>query len=136
VVAYGGGTMGLLVTILVTIGGVLALVARELALYARRRAEYSRRRLILRLATATLIVFLLASVLVAVRGFGLDRPNGDPTLFLAFWCCIALLASGILCLAFADMQLVNTELRRETGRQWQEIAELIAARHREQEPDE
>ena len=113
----------ILILVMVAITGM---AMREIVLFRRKRGEYSLRRLTLRIAMAIMLILQLASVLVGVRIFHLDTPQGVIGLWMAFWGCIMLLTGAISCLALADMRLVTDETSTETNRIWRDIAEMIA----------
>lgn len=119
----------LLIVVIITIAGM---AAREIVLSTHKREEYSRRRLTLRVSMAIMLVFLLASLLVGVRVYGLDKPQAAIGLWMAFWGCIALLSGAIVCLAIADMRMIGTETHAETNRIWRDIAQTIAEHDQKQ----
>jgi|GEM_PF-1584278 len=116
----------LLIALMIFIAGMLV---REIVLSTRGREEYSLRRLTLRIMMAFMLIFLLASVLVGVRVYGLDKPR-DLELWMAFWGCIALLSGAIVCLAIADLRMIGTETNTDINRIWRDIALTISEHER------
>lgn len=110
---------------------VVVLAVREIVLYMRKKEAYTLRRLTLRMLMAVMLIFLLASVLVGVRVFGLDKPPVIITLWLAFWGCITLLTGAIFCLAIADLRSIGDETTNEANRLWRDIAQTIAEHERQ-----
>ncbi len=106
--------MILLIGILLTMLLVFVMIVRECAQYVRKRQTYPIRRLTLRVSTAIMLLFLLASILVGVRAFHLGSPedNGYVQLWAAFWGAVVLLVFGIFCLVIADMRTVSVETNR------------------------
>lgn len=122
----------MMITVMVAVAG---LAIREIVLFRRKNEQYSLRRLTLRIVMAVMLIFLLGSVLIGVREYGLDKPQGVITLWMAFWGCITLLSGAIVCLAIADLRLIGDETFNETNQLWREIAQTIAEHeeHRGQE---
>jgi len=113
--------------LMITVMAVVAVLAvREIVLSRRKGEQYSLRRLTLRILMAVMLIFLLASVLVGVRVYGLDKPQGIITLWMAFWGCITLLSGAIVCLAVADLRLIGDETTHEANQLWHDIAQTIA----------
>ena len=103
---------------------VLGMTVREAVIYLRKRGPFPLRRLTLRLSMAGMLLFLLGSILVGVRSFGLEVPSGHETLWMAFWTCIMLLTGAILCLVVADLRLLAEE-NHVAMQHWQEVAEML-----------
>jgi hypothetical protein len=114
---------------------VIMLALREVWQFRRKRDVYRLRRLTLRLATAGMLLFLLASILIGVRVFGLNEPDGVATLWIAFWGCIMLLTGGILCLVIADFQTIGDDALQNANQYWDDIAKTIAE-HQQNLPKE
>jgi len=119
--------MAFTILLIVVMTAVAGMTVREIVLSAWKRDEYPRRRLTLRITMALMLIFLLASVLVGVRVFHLDQPQGIIGLWMAFWGCIMLLTGAIVCLAIADLRSIGDDSHAETNRIWRDIAETIAA---------
>jgi len=113
----------LMITVMVAVAG---LAIREVVLSQRKGEQYPVRRLTLRIVMAVMLLFLLASVLIGVQVYGLDKPKGFIALWMAFWGCISLLSGAIVCLAVADLRLIGDETFSETNQLWHEIAQTIA----------
>jgi len=107
---------------------VAVLAVREMFLFGAKRDAYGIRRLTLRMSTAALLIFLLASILVGVQVFHLGSPEdtGNIGLWAAFWGCISILTGGVFCLVVADLRTVTDERRDDAGRLWRDIAQTIA----------
>lgn len=127
--------MGLSISLLAVMAAVVGLGIREVWLYRAQRAEYPLRRLTIRLANAAMMLILLGSILIGVRVFGLNEPDGIVPYFMLFWGCITLLTGAILCLVIADFRTIGEETTSDSVRLWHDIAETIAA-HEQQPPKE
>jgi len=122
---FSGKPMAFTILLITMMTAIAGMIVREIVLSTRRREEYSLRRLTLRIVMALMLIFLLASMLVGVRIYGLDKPR-DIELWMAFWGCIALLSGAVVCLAIADMRMIGTETHADTNRIWRDIAQMIA----------
>jgi uncharacterized membrane protein len=109
---------------------------REVWQFRRGRGLFRLRRLTLRLCMFGMLVFMLASILIGVRVFGLTDPWGIEVPWVLFWGCITLLAGGVICVAIADFRTVERETRGDAAKFWQEIAEMIAANDNKHSPKE
>ncbi len=121
--------MILLISIVLAMLLVTGMLLRELVLYRQKRQTYPRRRLTLRISTALMLLFLLASILVGVRFFHLGSPedSGYASIWAAFWGAVMLLIAGIFCLVIADLRTISVETEHDTSSLWRDIAETIAA---------
>ncbi|MHB0937384.1 MAG: hypothetical protein ACYDCO_15855 [Armatimonadota bacterium] len=118
--------MAFTILMITVIGAVAGLAVREIVLATRKSEQYPMRRLTLRIVMAVMLIFLLASVLVGVRVYGLDKPQGIIALWMAFWGCITLLSGAIVCLAIADLRRIGDETFGDTNHLWHDIAQTIA----------
>jgi len=109
---------------------IILLAMREVWAFHRKREVYHLRRLTLRLTTAGMLLFLLVSVLIAVK-LGLNEPYGLERQFIVFWGSIMLLVGGIICLVIADFQTIGDDALHQANQYWDEIAKTLADHHKE-----
>jgi hypothetical protein len=119
-------TLSIIAVMLIILGFAL----REVALFARRRESYKLRRLTLRLSMASMLLFLLGSILVGVTYFGLANPVGFDRYWIAFWAFITMLTFAIFCLAMADLRSLGEETDSAATALWQEMAQILAEHDR------
>lgn len=105
---------------------ITILAIGEVHHFRRKRGPYRLRRLTMRLTMAAMMLFLLGSILVGVRIFHLQEPNGIIKLWVAFWGCILLLIGGIFCLVIADFRLIGDDLHEHTNQFINEIMQSMA----------
>jgi len=125
--------MAFTILLIVVMIAIVGMTAREIVLILRKREENSLRRLTLRVTMALMLIFLLASVLIGVRVYGLDKPQPVIGLWMAFWGCIMLLSGAIVCLAIADLRMIGGETHTQANRIWRDIAQTIAEHERERD---
>jgi hypothetical protein len=121
---------------------VLLLAVREVVQYLRRRDEYPLRRLTLRLCTAGMLLFLLASIYVGIGVFGLVEPR-DAHARLPytlqqwgmFWLFVMLLTLAIFALLIADFRTVHEERSTMVHDLWRDMAEIIATHEAKKRED-
>lgn len=121
------------IIILVAILVILIFATREVLFFTRRRDRYKLRRLTLRLSMAAMLLFLLGSVFVGIRYFGLANPVGFDRLWIAFWAFIGMLTIAIFCLVLADLSAVGEETVTDTTDLLREMAQIIAS-HQQKMP--
>ena len=106
---------------------VIMMAIREIRNFQRDRGMYRFRRLTLRLSMAGMLLFLLVSLFIGVKVFGLNEPLGiDPHAWLAFWACVVLLVGAIACLVIVDLTNVPEMVSSTNPNAGAEIAEIIA----------
>lgn len=113
---------------------VVILAMREVQHFRMKRETYGLRRLTLRLTTSGMLFFLLCSILIGVRVFGLEYGDGIVQLFIAFWLCIFLLTGAILCLVIADFRMADDVPSGQHARVSQEEIQRIIAEHQATHP--
>ena len=121
--------------LLVAMAIVLMMALREVYQFRRNRSIFRLRRLTLRMLMAALLLFLLASILIGVRIFGLNEPYGVERIWILFWGSITLIIGSIFLLVLADFRLVRHDVSEKTAGYWQEINRAIAE-HQRQHPKE
>lgn len=125
----------LTIILLLSMAVVILMALHEIHLFRRDRSVFKLRRLTLRMVTAALLIFLLASILIGVRFFGLNEPFGVERIWILFWGSISLLIGGLFFLVLADFRTPVSDTSERTASYWSDINRTIAE-HQQKHPKE
>ena len=121
----------LTIVLLLAMALVLLMALREIYHFRREKSVYLFRRLTLRMVTAAVLLFLMASILIGVRFFGLNEPYGVERIWIIFWGSISLLIGALFFLVLADFRTPLNDARKETVDYWSDIYRTITEYQRQ-----
>lgn len=124
----------LTILLLLAMALVLLMALREIHIFRREKSVFKLRRLTLRMVTAALLLFLMLSILIGVRFFGLNEPFGVERIWILFWGSISLIIGGLLFLVLADFRTPISDVSERTASYWSDINRTIA--EHQQKPKE